>query len=323
MVAVAAGQNHTLSLTDDGHTFSWGIGTDGVLGHGDEQSCTSPRVISGLCRGVALAAGAQHSLVVTHDGMLYSFGCGDHGRLGHGDRRGRSRPCSVCFSGSLTSVGTESSHALVGFRVATVAAGETHSLAVTGEGAVFSWGMGGRLGLGCDDSDRLQPAQIHVLAGVLMVAAGQRHSLAVTAAGRLYTFYDEPGYMVPRLVECMRSTRVVMIAAGWFMSLAVSEEGVLSALMFSGGECENEYGQHGQHGQLGALVMAPPPRTLRGKRIAAVCAGENHALLMLEEGEGGKGEVLAFGSGDYGKLGLGDEEEEQRLTPCWVPAINK
>ena len=54
-----------------------------------------------------------------------------------------------------------------------------------------------------------------------------------------------------------------------------------------------------------------------------MCAGENHALLMLEEGEGGKGEVLAFGSGDYGKLGLGDEEEEQRLTPCWVPAINK
>jgi alpha-tubulin suppressor-like RCC1 family protein len=125
-----------------------------------------------------------------------------------------------------------------------------------------------------------------------MVAAGQRHSLAVTAAGRLYTFYDEPGYMVPRLVECMRSTRVVMIAAGWFMSLAVSEEGVLSALMFSGGGCENEYGQHGQ---LGALVMAPPPRTLRGKRIAAVCAGENHALLVLEEGGGRRGRCWLSG----------------------------
>jgi hypothetical protein len=167
--------------------------------------------------------------------------------------------------------------------------------------------MADRLGLGCNDRDQLFPVHVKVLSNVVMAAAGRRHSLVANAAGKLYAFYDEPGFMVPRQVESMRSTTVVAIAAGWCMSVVVSDDGELSALMFGG-----------ELGELGELMKAPPPRTLRDRRVASVCAGENHALLMLEGGE-----VLAFGSGDYGKLGIGDDEEEPRLTPCWLPTINK
>jgi alpha-tubulin suppressor-like RCC1 family protein len=120
VIAVAAGQHHTMALTNDGSVFTWGIGTYGVLGHGDEKNSTVPRVIGNLSRGAALAAGAVHSLVVTADGRLHSFGCGDNGRLGHGDRRPRTSPCCVGFSGSFS---------IPGFRVASAAGGEAHTLA--------------------------------------------------------------------------------------------------------------------------------------------------------------------------------------------------
>ena len=40
----------------------------------------------------------------------------------------------------------------------------------------------------------------------------------------------------------------------------------------------------------------------------------SYSLLVLS-GEDG---IWAFGNGDYGKLGIGDEDEEPRYTPCQV-----
>ncbi|CAN0104583.1 unnamed protein product, partial [Sphacelaria rigidula] len=67
-----------------------------------------------------------------------------------------------------------------------IAAGWRHSIAVTGEGAVFVWGCGsdGRLGVG-EYTDVQRPQQVRVpLAGlkVRSVSAGDDHSSAVTAA---------------------------------------------------------------------------------------------------------------------------------------------
>jgi alpha-tubulin suppressor-like RCC1 family protein len=59
VVAVSAGENHSLVLTEAGAVLSFGLGDDGCLGHGDEEHQRTPKVIEALRseRVVAVAGG--------------------------------------------------------------------------------------------------------------------------------------------------------------------------------------------------------------------------------------------------------------------------
>jgi alpha-tubulin suppressor-like RCC1 family protein len=76
--------------------------------------------------------------------------------------------------------------ALACVRIATVAAGESFTHAVSEAGGVFSFGKGrnGRLGHG-NTMDQKFPKQIEALQGVcvLTIAAGKAHALALTRTG--------------------------------------------------------------------------------------------------------------------------------------------
>ena len=154
VVAVSAGQHHSLALTADGAVWSWGEGYFGKLGHGDQQHQLLPKKIEALAgqRVVAVSAGGHHSLAITADGAVWSWGRGVDGRLGHGDEVDLLMPKKV--------------EALAGRRVVAVAAGTNHSLALTADGAVWSWGHGGagRLGHG-DEQQQLLPTKIEAFAG--------------------------------------------------------------------------------------------------------------------------------------------------------------
>ena len=80
--------------------------------------------------------------------------------------------------------------AFAGRRVAAVSVGD-HSLAITADGAVWSWGRGlsGRLGHG-DQRDQLLPKKVEVLAErrVNAVSAGGDHSIATNSDGAVFTW---------------------------------------------------------------------------------------------------------------------------------------
>ena len=73
-------------------------------------------------------------------------------------------------------------------RVLAVSAGFAHSLALTADGAVWSWGAGGggKLGHG-DEQSQLLPKKIEAFTGerVVAVSAGLGHSFALSADGAL------------------------------------------------------------------------------------------------------------------------------------------
>jgi len=129
VVAIAAGDTHSLLLVDDGLVYAFGEGVHGQLGHGDEDEYT-PRPIEVLAgvKVVAVAAGAAHSLLLADSGIVYSCGHGEGGQLGQGPMPGPNlyapRPIK----------------ALAGVKVAAVAAGWRHSLAVAADGRAFGWG---------------------------------------------------------------------------------------------------------------------------------------------------------------------------------------
>jgi alpha-tubulin suppressor-like RCC1 family protein len=128
VVAVAAGEYHSVALCDDGAVFVWGFNKDGTLGLGDRSDVVSPRPLplafTLLEKGVRVAqvaCGGGHTLLRTSDGRLWAVGRGRSGQLGR--------------SGGLESVAayrTDAAEVLgVGpGKVVDVAAGRDHSLAV-------------------------------------------------------------------------------------------------------------------------------------------------------------------------------------------------
>ena len=153
VVAIAAGAVHSMALTDEGYVFSFGLGWHGQLGHGDSEAQLKPKMIDELIpkRVVAIAAGGLHSLVLTAyptdlpaafpKGEVLSFGERPYGQLGH--NMGHTQKPSVVW-------------ALRGVSVAAIAAGGRHSMVLTDEGAVLSFGYGGDGQLGHGDRKRCQ-----------------------------------------------------------------------------------------------------------------------------------------------------------------------
>ena len=154
VVAVSAGGDQSLALTADGGVWSWGWGAFGRLGHGDQQSQLLPKKVEAFDgqRVLAVSAGEYHSLTLTADGAVWSWGSGGEGQLGHGDRQSQPLPKKIV--------------AFTGHRVVAVSAGEYHSLTLTTDGAVFTWGEGedACLGHGDDLSDQLLPKKIETWA---------------------------------------------------------------------------------------------------------------------------------------------------------------
>ena len=53
-VDIAAGAFHTMAVANDGRLYTWGSGTDGQLGHGNNQSQLVPALVSTVVvRGVS------------------------------------------------------------------------------------------------------------------------------------------------------------------------------------------------------------------------------------------------------------------------------
>lgn len=97
IVRVACGWDHSLAISVSGRVYSWGSGTNGKLGHGDEESCDTPTLIRSMegKRVKDAKAGCEHTVLLTYDHEIWTCGQGDSGRLGHGDNQTRKRLTKV------------------------------------------------------------------------------------------------------------------------------------------------------------------------------------------------------------------------------------
>ena len=109
--------------------FTWGRGRHGVLGHGDdERDVELPRLVSAAPRLKQIACGELHCVGLATDGGVFTWGCGLMGALGHGELGTCHVPTPVV---ALRKAGP----------MIEVAAGRSHSLALSASGDVYSWGM--------------------------------------------------------------------------------------------------------------------------------------------------------------------------------------
>jgi len=87
VVAVAAGTSHSAAISLHGSLYTWGIGNDGRLGHGNPgvQELLPKLVVSLVASAVAeVSCGREHTMVRMADGRLLVFGKNARGQLGLG-----------------------------------------------------------------------------------------------------------------------------------------------------------------------------------------------------------------------------------------------
>jgi len=301
IVSVASSDYYSLALSVDGEVFSWGRGSYGALGHGDEGAREVPSRIESLSRIEHIAAGSNlTSAAVDEKGRLFTWGrarFADEAEDEDGELEEFEGPNGLGYE---LDAETESQatpkrvDALSQDRVVGVAFGNGFTLAVTDAGAVFSFGFsrGGGLGHGSLESVVL-PRRIEALAETgrrfIAVAAGIHQAFALTEEGELYGWGDERvnghgrDVRTPQRVAALIGQRVKLLHAQGGASCAVTEKGELftwgSALVGNLGHEDND-------------LYVEPKRVegLSGVEVTAVAMGWTHTL-AADAG----GVVWAFG----------------------------
>jgi alpha-tubulin suppressor-like RCC1 family protein len=174
MVSIEAGADFALAQSSTGVLYAWGHNDVGQLGNYSVTSRSTPVIVSAPAgvRFVAMSAGHDHSLAVTSTGALYGWGSNATRQVGLSGYSRVTGPKLIPLPG--------------GARMAAVAAGTGHSLAITTTGKLFAWGANdyGQLGVG-DTALRGAPTAVPLPAGpgLSAVSAGTSFSLAVRTDG--------------------------------------------------------------------------------------------------------------------------------------------
>jgi alpha-tubulin suppressor-like RCC1 family protein len=171
-MALACGEHFSAVVTNSGHIFAWGKGDYAQLGLSTYEHKCFPSSINIPARLHSVAAGRLHAIAVAKDGALWVWGSNNYCQLGQADKQSSLKPTpldKVVFGGAT---------------VAMADCGERHTVAITADGGVWTFGQNnvGQLGHG-DTSHRNQPfrvtAQSFQDSKIVKVAAGAFHNVAM------------------------------------------------------------------------------------------------------------------------------------------------
>ncbi len=235
VVAVSAGEYHSLALWSDGTIAAWGRNQEGQLGNNSTTNSSVPVLVTqnGVLAGktvVAVSAGSIHSLALCSDGTVAAWGLNQEGQLGNNSTTNSRVPVLVSRAGALS-----------GKTVVAVSAGDIHSLALCSDGTIAAWGNNGSGRLGnnstTNSSIPVLVNQSGVLSGktVVAVSAGGVFNLALCSDGTIAAWgYNLSGALgngsttnssIPVLVHqsgVLSGKNVVTVSAGDNKSLAMT-----------------------------------------------------------------------------------------------------
>ncbi|KZV87496.1 RCC1/BLIP-II protein [Exidia glandulosa HHB12029] len=311
-VHAAVGRYHTLLVGSNGRVWGAGLNNNGQCGlpSSTPELKTFTLIESGPKNGgdrervVQAAAGISFSLVLTDTGRVYAFGSAEHGQLGNGttgEHIGNNRKVMFDIVDEPTLV-----EGLEGKEVTQIAAGNQHSIVVTKDGLVYTWGSGGYCRTGLGKQDDALTAQLvtapftgeHEEQRAWKVFAGPTNCIVVDrqrvtwiagkwktsgdgSAGQSYTTFKR----MPELEACKVSTA----ASGGVTHFAVTPD--------TEAEDDKEvnmtvaWGQNAQNGELGLgnegpLSSTRPTRVepLKGVHVFALAAGQHSSVFLATPG---------------------------------------
>lgn len=180
---VVAGWEHALILLSDGSLYGFGYDSFGQLGLGGSGEGKVRESIDGMPAVRLVGAGALHSLAVSSEASeLWGFGSNDAGQLSPDGEQLWPTPQRIAFAGMPDPAS-----------IVAISGGLSHTLALTLDGEVCSWGSNARGQLGRPVSPSspycFQLAdEFGILWRATAVASGDHHSLAIASNGQLYAW---------------------------------------------------------------------------------------------------------------------------------------
>ncbi|XP_023729885.1 ultraviolet-B receptor UVR8 [Lactuca sativa] len=236
---------------------------------------------------IAIAAGEAHTLALTGDGSVYSWGRGTFGRLGSGSELDRLFPAKIEFNS------TEK------VKIVQVSAGSYHSLALSDDGSVWSWGHNTYGQLGVNGENSLVPSLVQV-----------------------FNELHPPSSLTDELITKTESRlQISSIKAGGMMSLAIDNLGSL----WMWGNCPPQDSLTEGEFSLVPTYTPIPVWNFHGQTVVKVACGNEHIVALVSTGETYKGDdnlvCYTWGNNNHGQLGLGDTEI--RTTPQIIKTFNQ
>ena len=304
--AVTAADLASYALLGDGSVAAWGDNTYGELGDATTTSSTTPVPVSGLTGITQIAAGSYHVLALKSDGTVAAWGLNNAGQLGDATTTTRTTPVAVA---GLSNVVQVAAGGLPGY------AGQ--SVALKGDGTVWTWGYGkqGQLGLGANASTPT-PTQVPGVSGVIQIAANGADTYALTTTGTIWAWGDNAygqlgtssaGHTQNTPVQ-VNLTGAVSIGAGGTAAFAVKTDGSVW------GWGDDNTGQLGDGGACGKTCTTPVAASgLTG--AVAVTGGYVHTLAVTSTGT-----LSAWGRNAEGELG--DATTTVATTPVTVTGLS-
>eukprot|EP00899_Mesostigma_viride_P013223 jgi/Mesvir1/21901/Mv01966-RA.1 len=291
VVRVACGKTHAAAVSADGLLMTWGYNECGQLGFGFRSDGQQrPRLVAEFAgdadEGGGVEAGGDHGghrLV----GMERAHGGRAHHPAG---APGVAMPSLTSAAGLVAGLASNTS-APPAPRIRDVACGDYHTVAVTYDGSVYSWGSGelGQLGHATFEGPPLEllprrvvglgpsaSSQCGVSLRVARVGCGQSHSCALTDGGAFLVWgYGQHGALGTGR-EAWTPFRARDYAGGWQ--------------------------------RRGIVGVEWQPRLLIPRGVLRFASGDHHMLAYLASGR-----LLGWGYNQYGQA------TGERRPDCWEP----
>jgi len=243
-----------------------------------------------------VVAGQYHTCALTTGGDVVCWGWNQHGQLGDGTSVNKPTPVAVPgLTGSVMAL----------------AAGHSHTCALTTGGGILCWGGNGSGQLGDGTTtERWTPTAVWGLAsGMAAIAAGDDHTCALTTGGGVLCWGWNGHGQLGDWTTTNRSvpTQVWGLESG-VAALALGSRHTCALTMGGGVECwgDNDYGQVGD----GTNTQRLTPTGFFTSGIAAISADGWHTCALAAGS--------ALGWGDNGNGQVGDGTTTDRWTPTAV-----
>lgn len=312
VVAIAAGERHSLALLDNGTVAAWGARDRSQFldtEHDAPENVTlEPTLLSlsdptpSLVDVVAIAAGDFHNLVIRGDGSVRAWGDNGNAQAGEPLHGLASRPEAVLPDSRVPLPGSAALPP-----AASLAPGGAHSLVLMADGTAegFGYAAFGQLGAHSSSGAQHPPINVGLTPSFRKLAAGESHSLFIRNDDVLLTLgannfgqlgdgsrnnnnlFQQPPFLGP-----------VMDADGGRMhSLALQTNGEVWAWG------NNTFGQAGANGSRDGVsdIQLVPVRVPGLDAIDSVAAGGRFSLALEQR----CGQVWAWGDNVLGQLGNG------------------
>ncbi|KAL6844125.1 hypothetical protein ACP4OV_025798 [Aristida adscensionis] len=322
IVKAGVGRNHTVVVTDDRKSFSFGHNKHGQLGIGSLRNerneiepspvpCLVPEATSAVC-------GADFTVWLSpvEGSSILSAGLPQYGQLGHGtDNEYNSKEGSVKLAYD-PQPRPRSIASLSGKTIVKVACGTNHTVAVDSGGYVYTWGFGGYGRLGHrEQKDEWQPRLVevfqkhNVLPPNAVVSAGSASSACTAGGGQLYMWGKMKNtgddWMYPKPVMDLSGWNIRCMASGNMHHVVGADDSCISWGVAQNGELG--YGPNGQKSSANPKKID----SLEGMHVTSVGCGYGLSLIVVDrENIGDRLDKLEIYNGDAST----EVEEEVQVT---------